>query len=77
MMFLIKFGLIFLRSRPLPGIDDTFVYIHRETQREIIMLGGYSPFGSLLDSVVVMISKASFFGSTNKDGLICSYYKKS
>jgi hypothetical protein len=24
-----------------------------------------------------MISKASFFGSTNKDGLICSYYKKS
>jgi hypothetical protein len=40
------------------------------------MLGGSSPSGALVDPAVAMISKASVNGSTEKDGIICSYCKK-
>jgi hypothetical protein len=66
----------FLQTKPLPGLDEAFGYIRRETQSQIIMLGGSSPSGALVDPAVAMISKASVNGSTEKDGIICSYCKK-
>ena len=65
----------FLRTKPLPlpGLDEAFGYIRRETQCQIIMLGGSSLSGALVDPAVAMISKASVNGSTEKDGIICSY----
>lgn len=57
----------FLQTKPLPGLDEAFGYIRRETQSQIIMLGGSSPSGALVDPAVAMISKASVNGSTEKD----------